>query len=154
MQKNQVDLAGSKEFELFSKNNTFEAKTFQNRANMAQNTRFLRFCAYGCILQEIYDSHYWSPRQCGYFPNFGIFVRPLDQIRQIWSPPFIFLSMFKTQNNPLWRIEITFPGPFLSPRHTVVISNFSNTVEISKVLQKNIWAKIKFLRFSFNISNH
>jgi len=67
---------------------------------MKISLQYLRFCAFGCIPQNIYPIEIWFSRECGYFSINRIFVRPLDKIVQKDRPPLNFLSFFKFS---LWK---------------------------------------------------
>ena len=95
MQKNSVNRSIKTIFLNFTRKVCSGAKMGQNWPYLAQNTCFLRFCAFGCVISE---SSIWIKFllfDCGYFGIYGIFVRPLDKILHIRERPFIFESISK-----------------------------------------------------------
>jgi hypothetical protein len=99
MQKNSVNRSIKTIFLNFTRKVCSGAKMGQNWPYLAQNTCFLRFCAFGCVISE---SSIWIKFllfDCGYFGIYGIFVRPLDKILHIQERPFIFESFLKISKN-------------------------------------------------------
>ena len=138
MRKNIADRVTIAFCEIFYRKEAKYAILGQNYAILGQNTRYFDFPVEISVISEISINQKSLSCECGYFPNFRFFVRPLDKKWHDVPPPFDFLSLSALD-------IVMFLGGALKKRYLLFYSPiFSNGKEKTAKLKR---LNLKTIRF-------